>query len=612
MLMVIVALAVATVPNSAGAVDLNENKIYISAISLQDGDEFVMLQNRGADIDVTTLTLEFYNSSNNLSEKVTLSDGTFLSDSSILISNNAARLPDSGFAKNLLPQSGRVKILLDDEIIAENCWGNVACQNQTTGVKTGEYLVNECNLTEDTPSGCGSLVRTSVLPTIAPGGWKADPVNIDPGTDPVDPVGPINPDNPPGPGLNLDCELLTISEIGANVSDQFIEISNLTDDSLNVKGCLLATNRNAKQFAMPDLNLKSQTTYLVKISETGLTLSKTTAGQVFLLSSDGLNEIQSVSYPAMKSGNSWAFIAETWKNLSKPSPGAINIVEPINLCVGLRLSEIGANLDQQFIELFNDSAEAINIKGCQIMTNRSSVKAFSLPDETINTGSYRVINIAGTELTLTKTTEGEVYLLSSDGELEIDRINYGNLAKGTSFSLLNDQWLQTYSVTPGSTNIYQEYPDCESGYYRNLETGRCNKIIAPTVLSACQDGYYRNLETNRCRKIAESTATLTACKAGYVRNSETNRCRKITTESDGLKACAEGYERNPETNRCRKIISSTEGTFPVNPDAGTGGNLAWTVGATLLVAMTGSVIAYQYRMEIGRTFRRLLPSGSSA
>ena len=99
MLMVIVALAVATVPNSAGAVDLNENKIFISAISLQDGDEFVMLQNRGADIDVTTLTLEFYNSSNNLSEKVTLSDGTFLSDSSILISNNAARLPDSGFAK---------------------------------------------------------------------------------------------------------------------------------------------------------------------------------------------------------------------------------------------------------------------------------------------------------------------------------------------------------------------------------------------------------------------------------------------------------------------------------------------------------------------------------
>ena len=611
-LILIIALAVAAVPNSVGAVNHNDKNIYISAVKTQDNDEFIILRNPGQNIEISALIIEFYNSSNKLSEEIKLSDGTFLPGGSILIGNNTARKTDVSFTKNLLPLDGRIRIIMNDDISVENCWGKINCQNRTTGLKSDEYLVSKCDLDDGASQECNSLVRTLTDPTIVFGGWKVNNPDPDPGTVPTDPTNPGGSENPPKPTLNSDCNNLTISEIGANLSNQFIEISNLTDKSLNISGCLLVTNRSAKQFVMPDLILESQSTYLVNISESNLTLSKTTNGQVYLLSSDGRDEIQSVAYPVTKFANSWALVDDEWRVLTNPSPGSINHLEPINLCDGLKLSEIGANLGQQFIELFNNSAYPINIKGCQLMTNRSNVKALSLPDEVIGVDGYKVINITDTELSLTKSTKGEVYLLSSDGEAEIDRIGYENLSKNTSFSLIDGQWLQTYLPTPGEHNKYQEYPNCETGYYRNVETGRCNKIIEPYIQSSCRDGYYRNIETNRCRKIVSSDAALTPCKEGYIRNIETNRCRKITIESDDQKACSEGYERNPETNRCRKIISSAKGNFPVNPDIKTGGNSTWTIGAAILVAMTGSVIVYQYRMEIGRIFRRLIPSRSDA
>lgn len=227
----------------------------------------------------------------------------------------------------------------------------------------------------------------------------------------------------------------------------------------------------------------------------------------------------------------------------------------INTCQGARLSEVGANLGVQFIEIYNESGQSIDLSGCQLMTNRTSAK-YVFDDLTLAAGQYHVIEVGDTNLTLTKTTTGTVYLLSSDGLVEVDGTTYKNLATDTSWSLLDGTWRQTYEPTAGKQNSYQQFLNCEDGYVRNTETGRCNKVVVAEVV-ACKDDQYRSEETNRCRTIVPVVA-LALCKEGQYRSEETNRCRSIATTASVLKSCADDQFRNPDTGRCKKIASSDD------------------------------------------------------
>lgn len=252
----------------------------------------------------------------------------------------------------------------------------------------------------------------------------------------------------------------------------------------------------------------------------------------------------------------------------------------VNLCEGLKLSEIAANVEAQYVEVYNVSAVPLDMTSCRLQTNRSQV-FYSFSEGQLQPGEYLSISIADTDLTLTKTTMGTVYLLSSDGNMEIDSQSYANLAKDTSWALFGDVWKQTYIVTAGEANRYQQYLPCDAGYERNDETGRCRKVeaVEPPVdcgegkyrseetgrcrnlsveatLAVCDENQYRSPETNRCRNLVSTTATVAPCKEGQYRSPETNRCRSLATAAvSELKPCAVGQERNPETNRCRKSAS---------------------------------------------------------
>ncbi len=271
------------------------------------------------------------------------------------------------------------------------------------------------------------------------------------------------------------------------------------------------------------------------------------------------------------------------------------VEEATNQCEGLKLSEIAANVSSQFIELQNVLDNEIDISGCQLQTKRPG-KVFIFPENSqILAGDFLLVPINITELTLAKTTNGVVYVLSSDGKIEVDSATYSDLAKDTSFAKFGSEWKQTYTITPNSENIYTSYPNCDPGYFRNLESGRCNKIIEeiPLVdcgegrernpdtgrcrnvvvvqqLVPCKDGQYRSEETNRCRSIVSvAAAVLKPCDDDQFRNPLTNRCKKIASADDiALADCGEGRERNPTTNRCRNIVSAvlssnSKQAFPV-------------------------------------------------
>src|SRR5690606_29148859 len=144
--------------------------------------------------------------------------------------------------------------------------------------------------------------------------------------------------------------------------------------------------------------------------------------------------------------------------------------EIINDCAGVGISEIGANLDQQFIELANYTDTEVDVAGCLLQTNRSQSKQFVL-EGALGPNEYLVVMVAETELILTKTTSGTVYLLSSDGSEEVDHVTYSNLKSGTSWARFSvGDWRQTYLPTPGGDNSHAPYEPCPVGQYRHPET----------------------------------------------------------------------------------------------------------------------------------------------
>ncbi len=256
----------------------------------------------------------------------------------------------------------------------------------------------------------------------------------------------------------------------------------------------------------------------------------------------------------------------------------------VNLCKGVVISEIAANVGEQFIEIHNTTNQAIDLSGCQLQTNRNKKTYVFSEGIAIDTNRFIAIRVEDSGLTLTKTTEGTVYLVSSDGLNEVDSQSYKNLAQNSSWSLVEGAWLQTYKLTPGEANVYEKYLPCEEGYWRNEETGRCNKDAEVSALvdcgegrernqvsgrcrnipmekeyAPCKDDQYRSEETNRCRSIAVAGSTLKPCKEGQYRSEETNRCRSIASAAASVpKPCADAQFRNPETNRCKKIASADE------------------------------------------------------
>ncbi len=279
--------------------------------------------------------------------------------------------------------------------------------------------------------------------------------------------------------------------------------------------------------------------------------------------------------------------------------GYIPYAAPINHCSGVMISEVAANMadDKQFVELYNTLSSPVTLDQCLLQTNRSTTKSFALTG-TIGAGEYLAPLIASTGLTLTKTTAGTVYLLSSDGKEETDSRSYDSLTADTSWSWFGgSDWRQTFSPSPRGANVWQEFLPCEAGYERGADTGYCRKMAATEAETDCGTGKYRSPETNRCRNVEiasdlascraeqyrssdtnrcrnlESPSTLAACKAGQYRNPETNRCRSTATLASALTPCKENQERNPATNRCRNVTktipTSAFAAEPVQDDART-------------------------------------------
>lgn len=318
---------------------------------------------------------------------------------------------------------------------------------------------------------------------------------------------------------------------------------------------------------------------------------------------------------------------------ARPQCKAPESPKPLNKCEGLKLNEIASHIDEPFIELVNVSDKAITTAGCKLETSSNNSQEV-LGDIELKPGELWAVKVKHTKLKLPKM-KGKVYLLDEFGA-EINATAYDKIAKGASWSLLDGEWVQTFAVTEGASNVFKEYVDCQSGYmrnesgkcvkisappagpdvlapcpagqYRHPETRRCRKIEAAKTVTPCKEGYYRSEATGRCRSIASAAAkTLKPCPDGQFRNPATGRCKKIAAADDIPKDCPEGFERNPTTRRCRKIKTASipvVGSATAGVQHVAGATWGWWVfgGVSLLAVGYG---AWQWRWELSQLIRKL-------
>jgi hypothetical protein len=305
-------------------------------------------------------------------------------------------------------------------------------------------------------------------------------------------------------------------------------------------------------------------------------------------------------------GADFEYIADyavSFGGLFSDTEGEVDDEDDVNLCEGLRLNEIGANLDEQFIEIYNSNSTALNMTGCRLRMKSGNSYYTHVFDGRIGAYGYLAIGVASNGLKLTKSPTSamgnEVQILSSSDDYEpVDKVSYKKQKSGTSLAWFAGGWKSTYIVTPGADNKYSEFRICEAGKVINPATGNCINNKEDEPLPDCGPGKFRNPETNRCKSYAQLTSVLAPCKEGYYRNPETNRCKKIET-TKLVAACAVGYERNPETGRCRKIRE--------NEGAGYGLSVvdiddkSSFIGMWSLAGVTGAgmvVVGFQFRDEI--------------
>ena len=273
-------------------------------------------------------------------------------------------------------------------------------------------------------------------------------------------------------------------------------------------------------------------------------------------------------------------------------------------CQGLIFTEIysyfESNYSEQFVELLNPTDEIIELKGCAINYKNQN---FEL-DGQLEPGQYYVYQNPELKLTKNPSTENVLSLIDVNGEI-VDELRYPKgQKKGSSYILIKKddgslEWEQSYKVTPGTDNIYQEFKSCPTGKIINPDTGNCVNLEEQESLVECPPGKYRNPLTNRCKSYETTTASLTPCPEGYYRNPETNRCKKIASETKELEPCPEGYERNPETNRCRKIRINEGADYAVKPTEVSDSRLFVAYGAVAVLILCGIFyIVFQFRKEI--------------
>ncbi len=260
---------------------------------------------------------------------------------------------------------------------------------------------------------------------------------------------------------------------------------------------------------------------------------------------------------------------------------------PVPQCRSLEFSEILSYFEtsksEQFVEIYNSGDEQVLLNGCSL---RYKNKTYPLSG-VLKSGGY--LARYATDFTLTKNPSSEniIELLDTDGVVVDKLVFYHGQKRGVALAQFGydrngkEQWRQTYALTPGEANNFQEFQSCPEGKVLNADTGNCVKATTLSVAKECPAGQYRNPLTGRCKSYN-------------------------TSKTSTSKPCPEGYERNPETNRCRKIVNNSGADYALETEDYEQNTSFIALWAVLGVVVAGLLyIIFQFRAEIKKLWSKV-------
>lgn len=112
---------------------------------------------------------------------------------------------------------------------------------------------------------------------------------------------------------------------------------------------------------------------------------------------------------------------------------------------------VGKDTDGEFIELFNNSQNEVNLAGWKLKD--ASGKTFIL-NQKISSGGYLVLNYKNTKITLNNDAE-TIFLYDAKGNL-IDKAGFsGGSVEGKSYGRENNNEFAFTSPTPAKANVFE-------------------------------------------------------------------------------------------------------------------------------------------------------------
>jgi len=124
---------------------------------------------------------------------------------------------------------------------------------------------------------------------------------------------------------------------------------------------------------------------------------------------------------------------------------------------------IGSDLKNEWIELYNDSNQSINLSGWTIFSQN---KSYKIKNKIIQPHSYLVLTREETKLSFLNQN-GEIKLLDFNGNV-VDKANFfGSAPEGKSFSRFNNDFFFTIP-TPGKKNEFIFSAQIDKNYPENI------------------------------------------------------------------------------------------------------------------------------------------------
>lgn len=273
--------------------------------------------------------------------------------------------------------------------------------------------------------------------------------------------------------------------------------------------------------------------------------------------------------------------------------GFCTLVIPPLILTEILPNATGSDVGKEFIEIYNDSEEAIDLSRFMLWVGPNFESVFTFPQgAVIQPQSYIAFLNSDISFSLLNTSS-RVQITTDSGTIVSEAPSYSDPKDDEAWALIDGLWQYT-SPTPGTENSPTLTPILST-------------MVTTSSLKPCADNQYRSPETNRCRLIA-AAPTQTPCKDNQYRSEETGRCRQIAITSDEPTPCKEGQERNPETNRCRtiKIMETADyGVLGTQTKKSGNGWIWWVIGLLILAVLTYAV--WEWRVELRKLFKRIRP-----